>query len=125
MLGLLILPEVMRRISDPMSGYFMVRRDAVTGIILQPLGYKILVEVIARGKIHWISEVGYIFQGRKIGESKVRYQQYFEYVRHLLRLRLDLWQIDRFIQFGILGFSSVFVKTISRSRTYLQRNERR
>ena len=119
-LGLLILPEVMRRISDPMSGYFLVRRDAVMGMILQPLGYKILVEVMARGRIRWISEVGYIFQERKRGESKVKYRQYFEYVRHLLRLRLDLWQSDRLIRFGT-SFSSVFLK-IARSKTDSQRD---
>ena len=109
MLGLLILPEVMGRISDPMSGYFMVRRDALSGSNFNPLGYKILVEVMARGNIRWIGEVGYIFQERKIGESKVTHQQYLEYIWHLIRLRLDLWQIDRFIRFGISGFSGVFV----------------
>ena len=49
MLGLIILPEVMGRISDPMSGYFMVRRDVLCGTNLKPLGYKVLVEVMARG----------------------------------------------------------------------------
>ena len=109
MLGLLILPEVMGRISDPMSGYFMVRRDAISGNIFNPLGYKILVEVMARGNIRWISEIGYVFQERRIGESKVTYQQYIEYILHLIRLRLHLWQIDRFMRFGISGFSGVFV----------------
>ena len=109
MLGLLILPEVIGRISDPMSGYFMVRREALSAAIFKPLGYKILVEVMSRGKIRWIGEVGYIFQERKIGESKVTFQQYLEYIRHLIRLRLDLWQIDRFIRFGIAGLSGVFV----------------
>ena len=109
MLGLLILPEVIGRISDPMSGYFMVRRDALSERIFNPLGYKILIEVMARGNICWIGEVGYIFQERKIGESKVTHQQYLEYILHLVRLRLDLWQIDRFLRFGISGFSGVFV----------------
>ncbi|MCC0177102.1 glycosyltransferase [Waterburya agarophytonicola K14] len=109
MLGLLVLPEVMGRISDPMSGYFMVRRDALLGKTFNPLGYKILVEVMARGNIRWIGEVGYIFQERKTGESKVTHQQYLEYLLHLIRLRLHLWQIDRFIRFGVSGFSGVFI----------------
>ncbi|MFN5514102.1 MAG: polyprenol monophosphomannose synthase, partial [Cyanobacteriota bacterium] len=37
-LGLMILPEVLSRLSDPMSGYFMVRRSAVAGRRLSPLG---------------------------------------------------------------------------------------
>jgi dolichol-phosphate mannosyltransferase len=108
-LGLLILPEVIARLSDPMSGYFMVRREALIDQPLQPSGYKILLEVLARGKIRWIGEVGYIFQERKIGNSKVTFQQYLEYIQHLIRLRLDLWQIRRFVRFGISGFSGVFV----------------
>ena len=108
-LGLLILPEVIARLSDPMSGYFMVRREVLIDQPLQPSGYKILLEVLARGKIRWIGEVGYIFQERKTGNSKVTFQQYLEYIQHLIRLRLDLWQIRRFVRFGISGFSGVFV----------------
>jgi dolichol-phosphate mannosyltransferase len=92
-----------------MSGYFMVRREVLIDQPLQPSGYKILIEVIARGKIRWLGEVGYIFQERKTGSSKVRLRQYLEYIQHLIRLRLDLWQIKRFIRFGISGFSGVFV----------------
>ena len=49
MLGLLLLPEAVGRVSDPMSGYFLVRRSAIAGPELHPLGYKILLEVIAPG----------------------------------------------------------------------------
>ena len=69
-LGLLVLPQVVGRVSDPMSGFFMVRRDAIAGPILNPKGYKILLEVIARGTITTISEVGYVFQERVEGASK-------------------------------------------------------
>lgn len=109
MLGLMILPEVISRLSDPMSGYFMVRRDVIVGKSLSPVGYKILIEVAARGNIRWIGEVGYVFRERQAGESKVTWKQYIEYIQHLLRLRLDLWPVKRFIRFGISGFSGVFV----------------
>lgn len=109
MLGLMILPEVISRLSDPMSGYFMVRRDAIVGKSLSPVGYKILIEVAARGNIRWIGEVGYVFRERQAGESKVTWKQYIEYIQHLLGLRLDLWPVKRFIRFGISGFSGVFV----------------
>ena len=109
MLGLIILPEVIGRLSDPMSGYFMVRRDAIIGKSLSPVGYKILIEVTGRGNIRWIGEVGYVFRERQTGESKVTWKQYIEYIQHLLRLRFSLWPIKRFIRFGIVGFSGVFV----------------
>lgn len=109
MLGLIILPEVIGRLSDPMSGYFMVRRDAIVGKPLSPVGYKILIEVTGRGKIRWIGEVGYIFRERQAGASKVTWKQYIEYIQHLLRLRFDLWPVKRFLRFGVVGFSGVFV----------------
>jgi dolichol-phosphate mannosyltransferase len=109
MLGLVILPEVVSRLSDPMSGYFMVRRDTISGMVLSPVGYKILIEVVARGRIRWIGEVGYVFRERQAGASKVTWKQYLEYIRHLLQLRLDLLPFRRFVRFGIAGFSGVFV----------------
>ena len=42
LLGLCLLPGVVGRVSDPMSGYFMVRRSAIAGATLSPLGYKIM-----------------------------------------------------------------------------------
>ncbi len=107
MLGLMILPEVIGRLSDPMSGYFMVRRTAIAGKPLSPVGYKILIEVTARGKIRWLAEAGYVFRERQAGESKVTWKQYIEYLQHLLRLRLSL--SARFIQFCLVGFSGLFV----------------
>ncbi len=107
MLGLMILPEVIGRLSDPMSGYFMVRRTAIAGKTLSPVGYKILIEVTARGKIRWLAEAGYVFRERQAGESKVTWKQYIEYLQHLVRLRLSL--SARFIQFCLVGLSGVVV----------------
>ncbi|NER05745.1 MAG: polyprenol monophosphomannose synthase [Okeania sp. SIO3C4] len=102
-LGLIILPGVVGRVSDPMSGYFMVRRKAIAEKILRPVGYKILIEVLGRGSIHWVGEVGYIFNERVEGESKVTWKQYIEYLHHLLNLRLARWP-SRFICFGTVVF---------------------
>ncbi|MEY3330129.1 MAG: hypothetical protein RLZZ115_3014 [Cyanobacteriota bacterium] len=108
-LGLIILPGVIGRVSDPMSGYFMVRREAIAGRTLDPIGYKILIEVLCRGQIRWVGEVGYVFQERLEGESKVTWKQYIEYLQHLVKLRLARWPITRFLRFGVVGFSGVFV----------------
>ncbi|MDQ2096927.1 MAG: glycosyltransferase [Tychonema bourrellyi B0820] len=107
--GLVILPGVVGRVSDPMSGYFMVRRSCIAGKTLNPAGYKILIEVLGRGDIRWIGEVGYVFQERQEGESKVTWKQYIEYLRHLLILRLARWPMGKFLRFGVVGFSGVFV----------------
>lgn len=119
-LGLVILPRVVGKVSDPMSGYFLVNRYAVADVILSPVGYKIILEVIARGCVREIAEVGYVFCERKEGESKVTWKQYVEYIHHLLRLRLSTgriakfsqrigFPIGRFFRFGLVGLSGVFV----------------
>ena len=122
MLGLLILPNVIGRVADPMSGYFMFRRKAIANCLMNPLGYKILIEVLGRGRIESVAEVGYIFQERQEGESKVTWRQYVDYVVHLLRLRsrgrisnirakLQV-PFNRFLRFGVVGLSGVFVDMI-------------
>lgn len=117
LLGLMILPSVVGRVSDPMSGYFMVRRSAIADTLLQPYGYKILLEVIGRGQVGRITEVGYVFQERKEGESKVTWRQYVEYLMHLAKLRSrgrisrlhEQFQFGRFLRFGLVGFSGFLV----------------
>lgn len=121
MLGLMVCPAVVGRVSDPMSGYFMVRRSAIAGPHLNPLGYKILLEVIGRGSIDQIAEVGYVFQERESGESKVTWKQYVEYLGHLARLRSrgrvgrlrqklpQQLPVKRFIRYGLVGLSGVLV----------------
>ena len=108
LLGLAVLPSVVGRVSDPMSGYFMVRRAAVAGAELSPLGYKILIEVLGRGRIRAVSEVGYVFRERLAGESKVTAKLYVDYLRHLVRLRLAMLPA-RFPRFAAVGLSGVAV----------------
>jgi len=108
LLGLAVLPSVVGRVSDPMSGYFMVRRAAIAGAEMSPLGYKILIEVLGRGRIRAVSEVGYVFRERLAGESKVTAKLYVDYLRHLVRLRLAMLPA-RFPRFAAVGLSGVAV----------------
>jgi dolichol-phosphate mannosyltransferase len=108
-LGLLVLPGVVGSVSDPMSGYLMVRRDVVKGIELNPLGYKILVELLARCPPRAVAEVPYVFRERVAGQSKVSAAIYGNYLRHLLRLRLARLAPERFLRFAVVGLSGVVV----------------
>lgn len=116
-LGLIVCPAVVGRVTDPMSGYFMLRRSAIAGPYMNPVGYKILLEVIGRGDIGDIAEIGYVFQERESGESKVTWKQYIEYLNHLAHLRSQgrlgrlrqKFPTRRFIRYGIVGLSGVLV----------------
>lgn len=114
LIGLAILPEVVGRVADPMSGYFMLTRASIAGKLLNPTGYKILIEVLARGSLTRIKEIGYVFCERKEGESKVSATIYLQYLEHLLRLRIDLLKKEllkhsQFVRFCLVGSSGVVI----------------
>lgn len=62
-----LFPRALRGISDPMSGFFAMRRSAVTAEALKPLGYKILLELAVRCRPREVAEVPFVFQDRFSG----------------------------------------------------------
>ncbi len=111
LLGLVVLPEVTGKVSDPMSGYFMVRRSALEGRELHPLGYKILVEVLARGTVEKISEVPYVFRETPHRPSKHSAAVFAQYLQHLIRIRIHLLKTSTFVRFCIVGASGTLIDT--------------
>jgi dolichol-phosphate mannosyltransferase len=85
--GRLIVPRIFSRVSDPLSGYYLLRREAIEGIELRPAGFKTLIEVLARGRIKSIVECGYAMQKRRSGHSNARLRHWLEYLMQLKRLR--------------------------------------
>jgi glycosyltransferase involved in cell wall biosynthesis len=82
--------RALRRVSDPMSGFFLFRRDLVDRRMLRPEGFKILLEIALRTPGLRITEVPYTFEERHAGESKANRGEAVAYARHLARLRVDL-----------------------------------
>jgi dolichol-phosphate mannosyltransferase len=87
LLAVVLLPAKIRRVKDPMSGFFLLRRSVVEGRPLKPLGYKILLEVLARGNYAKAAEVPYTFEERARGGSKMDLVQVWRYLVHLMRIR--------------------------------------
>jgi len=90
LLGRLMVPAIFRRVTDPLSGCYLVRRSAIAGVVFHPAGYKTLIEILASGRVSTIAETGYCFERRRAGESKALPKQYWLYLRHLGRLRRSL-----------------------------------
>jgi dolichol-phosphate mannosyltransferase len=100
-----VLPLKLSAVSDPMSGMFVVRAAAISGVELSPLGYKILLEVLARGRIEQVVEVPYEFEERTRGASKLGPRQYAEYLAHLLRLVFATAQFRAWVLYGLVGLT--------------------
>jgi len=81
-------PRRLRGLSDPMSGFFLVRQAALDLDRLRPTGFKVLLEILVRTPGLRKAEVGYEFGPRFAGDSKASLKQGVTYLRHLARLRL-------------------------------------
>jgi len=99
-LGKVLLPGVLGMVSDPMTGFFVIRRSALQDVVLAPYGYKILVELLVRSRVRSIIEVGYVFRSRQRGESKASLKVFADYVHHLLRLRATIREMNRQVNEG-------------------------
>jgi len=99
-----LFPRKLRGISDPMSGFFAIRRGDITAEALKPLGYKILLELAVRSRPRQVTEVPFVFQDRFAGESKSSAQEGFRFLRHLIGLRTAS-PIARMVGFGLIGAS--------------------
>jgi dolichol-phosphate mannosyltransferase len=71
---------------DITSGFFLVSRRALEGIELDPIGFKIGLEVIAKGHYGRALEVPYVFTDRIAGTSKLNQNEIFNYLRQLGRI---------------------------------------
>lgn len=80
------LARPLTSIKDITSGYFLVRRRSVEGIELDPIGFKIGLEVIAKAHYRKAIEVPYVFQDRTSGESKLNSGEITNYLRQLRRI---------------------------------------
>ena len=121
-----MFPRRLSRLSDPMSGFFAVRLAALDLERLNPIGFKILLEMAVRQPRLQIAEVPFMFGTRIAGQSKASAGEGFRFVRHLLRLRLIVLvsqfrkssaprggagRLRRLIAFGVVGLSGVAVNT--------------
>jgi dolichol-phosphate mannosyltransferase len=64
----------------------LVRRAAIEDVKLDPIGFKIGLEVIAKGHYGKALEVPYVFTDRVAGDSKLNEKEIFNYLKQLRRL---------------------------------------
>ena len=105
----LVLPGVVADLRDPLSGCFALRRSVIAGKQLRPLGYKILLEVLARGEVRSVAEVPYTFTGRHSGRSKAGVKELVAFSVHLLRLAWATRHFERLARFAAVGAAGVVV----------------
>jgi dolichol-phosphate mannosyltransferase len=91
----LLVPES-RRTTDPMSGFFMIRRGTISIEGANPTGYKALLEILYRNPQAKVVDVPYIFSRRLSGKSKLGAKAILDYLWHVIR-------ISRPVKFAVVG----------------------
>jgi glycosyltransferase involved in cell wall biosynthesis len=106
-----MFPNRLRNVTDPMSGFFLVRRDAIKLDALQPNGFKILLEIIGRSPQLRTTEVPFQFGTRHAGESKASLREGLRFFQLLLGLRLSAGAL-RLARFGLVGISGLVINAM-------------
>jgi dolichol-phosphate mannosyltransferase len=78
------------RAKDPMSGFFVLRRECIEGIHFQSEGFKLLLEILARGHVRSVAEVPFKFGTRSGGKSKANGMTAVHYLSLLCRLLREM-----------------------------------
>jgi dolichol-phosphate mannosyltransferase len=106
-----LLAKGVTRVSDPTSGFMAFRKRIIEGIRLDPLGWKIVLEVIVKTNPR-IVEVPIVFTDRREGQSKLDVKAQIDYFHHLWRLYCHKYPPQfEFIKFCLVGLSGFFVDT--------------
>ena len=84
-----LLGNVLVPIRDCTSGFFAIRKSALDGVKLNPIGFKIGFEVMARAHYRKAVEVPYVFRDRELGKSKFGRREIGQYLVQLGQVARD------------------------------------
>ena len=84
-----LLARPLSPVRDPVSGFFVIRREVARGVTIKAGGFKILLELLVRARPRRLVEVPFRFQNRARGESKMSLK---EAAGYLIQLR-DLYRV--------------------------------
>jgi dolichol-phosphate mannosyltransferase len=102
-------------LSDPMSGYFVIRRTFLNEVVrnLSLTGFKILVDIVASAeRPARVAEIPYTFRNRTQGESKLDALVAFEYVLLLIDKLSNGWLPVTYLTFGMVGGLGVLLNAL-------------
>jgi dolichol-phosphate mannosyltransferase len=79
------ITKVLTGVNDPLSGYFFLKREVIDGVALNTVGYKILLEILVKGKWKKAKEIPFIFRMRKYSSSKLGSKEYWLFFKQIVQ----------------------------------------
>ncbi|MCX7124807.1 MAG: GtrA family protein, partial [Gammaproteobacteria bacterium] len=102
-----------RSITDCTSGFFGLNRDVIHNVTLNPDSWKILMEILVKGKYKTVGEIPYHFMARDLGDSKMSSKEQLHYLWHIIKLICVSPQDRRFYLFCFVGVLGVFINLLA------------
>lgn len=111
--GATLLARTYTKVKDPMTGFFMIKKECIKEVEINPKGFKILLELIIKANYKKIKEIPITFVNRIEGKSKAGVKEIIYYLQNLvgyLHYKKDI--IKEFFKFAVVGFIGTFVNLI-------------
>lgn len=107
--GATLLARVYTSAKDPMSGFFMFKKELLLDKNINSKGFKILLELLIKLDYTKIVEIPIIFTNRTVGKSKAGIKEIIYYLENLIKyLPYKKEVIVEFIKFACVGFIGTF-----------------
>ena len=108
--GATFLARIFVNIKDPMSGFFMIKRNLVHGQEINSKGFKILLELLLKTNCQKVTEIPIIFKNRIEGKSKAGFKEIIYYLVNLIGYLFYKKEIvSQFIKFSLVGLVGTFI----------------
>jgi dolichol-phosphate mannosyltransferase len=103
-------PKRLHEVTDPLTGFFLVRRELVDFDSLQPEGFKILLEILVRTPSLVIAEVPFAFGARQHGTSKANTTEVVRLAKQMFKLAVSTRR--HLLKFLAVGISGIFINSL-------------
>ena len=102
--GATLIARGLTKVKDPMSGFFALKKEVLDGAELNPVGYKIGLEILVKGRYSKVLEMPIHFANRKAGSSKLGGSEMLRYVDHVSMLyeHRRFW-LGKYLKFAFIG----------------------
>ncbi len=106
------ITSILTGVKDPLSGFFFLKREVIDGVPLSTVGYKILLEILVKGKQTKVKEVPIQFRIRKFSTSKLDKKEYWLFLKQIIIYSwYKIWRWTRKHKYsvGILIFAAALL----------------
>lgn len=111
--GATLLARVFVNVFDPMSGFFMIKKELVANKEINPKGFKILLELLIKTNYKNIVEIPITFTNRTVGKSKAGIKEIIYYLQNLIGYLPYKKEIAfQFLKYSLVGLIGTFINII-------------